>query len=135
MDVVFVFLPVTLTAIAAWMFWLALRAAQRIAWGWGIGGVGILVLVSAWFAFVASWGGLGAPAAFFEAAVTTMIAAISGVILAVTLPGWRKLVLGLLAVLFPLSLFVSIEVSDTKIPRQYTRAAKCLGVAVYRERG
>ncbi len=108
----FYLIPVMLTGGAGWLFWIALRSPQKIARGWGAAGLGLLVLDCIWLVSFASEGGLGGVAAFIAGALMAGTALIASALLALFLPGWRKLVAVPLVIVFPVALFASTQIGD-----------------------
>ena len=113
--------PAILTGMAAFLIQLGLRRSHaRLRWQTIVGLV-VLVIPCLWLIGLASSGNLGGPIAFILAIIASIVAVVSGLWMAWTLPKWRKLSALFLGVVFPVALFASISIGDARSPESITR--------------
>jgi hypothetical protein len=100
--------PIAIVVCAACCFWYGLRQAQQVLWKFLIAGFVFFALICGWFIFLTSSG--GGALAFIEFLYASAAAIVSGIFLFMFLSGRRKIIAGIVSILFPLLFFLSIQI-------------------------
>ncbi|MCA9905779.1 MAG: hypothetical protein KC547_18110, partial [Anaerolineae bacterium] len=110
------FASIALTIGAAFLFWQGLRDVTRVNKGSLVGGVTLLVVVCVLVGAYSTAGGLGVGVALMLSLYSTIIALVTGLVLAFELRGKRKRVAILISVIYPIMLFLSIVIGSQLSP-------------------
>src|SRR5262245_28091932 len=115
--------PVLLTALALFLIGLSFRNRQEIARKFIVPGVLLLGIVCGWFGLITSSGGLlGGALAFYFGLFAWLVAVVGVIYILVILEhsrslGWkRRIFLGLIVIVYPVAMFLSINIGDVFSP-------------------
>lgn len=120
-EILFPFAPLLATGLASFLIHSGVREPRKYSWLFVTAGLAMLAAICYWLSDLASLGYMALVGALFIGFLCACVAIISALWITLTLKGWRKLSAILLGVAFPLSMYYSILVGDTKSPESSTR--------------
>jgi hypothetical protein len=122
MDIIIFCLgPIVAVILGAVLITFALQKMHKFASLLIVVGTVLFSLICYWLFTLASYGDMGPFGAFAIGVICAGIAVICGIWMAWRLKTWRKLAAVLVGVVFPLTLFFSVQFGEAQSPEKITR--------------